>query len=104
MNQPSLELLTYYSLAKPLICELDESPYYCEFWPQNELVQYNQLYEVPTCAPGYFGFATSGGGEMFALSPRGEIVCLPFIGMEPKAALYIAPSWSEFERKLRKAL
>jgi hypothetical protein len=30
-------------------------------------------------APGYFGFATSGGGEMFALLPSGEVVCLPFM-------------------------
>jgi hypothetical protein len=61
-------------------------------------------YEVPQYAPGFFGFATSGGGEMFAISPAGEIVCLPFIGMEPAVALLIAPSWSAFEGMLRNAL
>jgi hypothetical protein len=52
-------------------------------------------------APGYFGFATSGGGEMFALLPSGEVVCLPFIGMEPQVALPLASSWAEFEGMLR---
>lgn len=104
MNQPSSELLAYYYSGKSLVCELDENPYLCEFWPQDELAQYNQDYEVPTYAPGYFGFATSGGGEMFALSPEGAVVCMPFIGMEPSVALAIAPSWSAFEGKLRNAL
>ena len=55
-------------------------------------------------AADYFGFATSGGGEMFALSPEGAVVCLPFIGMEPSAAIPIALSWSAFEGKLRNVL
>jgi hypothetical protein len=104
VTQPSSELLAYYSSGKSLVCELDENPYLCEFWPQEELTQYNQEYEVPIYAPGYFVFATSGGGEMFALSPEGAVVCLPFIGMEPSAALSVAPSWSAFEGKLRNAL
>jgi hypothetical protein len=79
-------------------------PWLCEFWPLDELVKYNQEYEVETYAPGYFGFATSGGGEMFAFSPGGAIVCLPFIGMSPKHELVIAPSWSRFEAALTNAL
>jgi hypothetical protein len=65
------------------------------------LSKYNVEYEVPLYAPGYFGFATNGGGEMFAFSPAGEIVCLPFIGMEPKAGLVVAPSWVAFENMLK---
>ena len=41
---------------------------------------------------------------MFALSPTGTVVCLPFIGMEPKVAMQIAASWPEFERIIRGAL
>lgn len=104
MATPSQELLAYYAAGKPLVCELDANPYLCEFWLQEELTKSNVLYEVPLYAPGFFGFATSGGGELFAISPSGAVVCLPFIGMEPAVALPVAPSWAEFEGMLRKAL
>lgn len=104
MDTPSQELLAYYAAGKPLVCELDANPYLCEFWPQDELSNYNVEYEVPLHAPNYFGFATNGGGEMFALSPSGAVVCLPFIGMEPAVALPVAPSWAAFEGMLRSAL
>jgi hypothetical protein len=104
MATPSAELLAYYAAGKPLVCELDANPYLCEFWPEAELSKYNTEYAVPLYAPGYFGFATSGGGEMFALSPSGGVVCLPFIGMEPAVALPAAPSWVAFEALLRNAL
>lgn len=104
MATASQDLLAYYAAGKPLVCELDADPYLCEFWPQEELTKYNVEYEVPLYALGYFGFATSGGGEMFALAPSGAVVCLPFIGMEPAVALPVAPSWSVFEGMLRNAL
>jgi hypothetical protein len=104
MDMPPKELLAYYATRKPLVCELDDNPYCCEFWPQEELSRYNVEYQVPLYAPGFFGFATSGGGEMFAFSPSGVIVCLPFIGMEPAVALPVAPSWAAFESMLRNAL
>lgn len=96
-------LAEYHALGKPLSCEMSESPYLCEFWPLNELKQINADYNVDRNAPGYFGFATSGGGEMFAIAPSGEIVNLPFIGMEPSVAITISDSWSDFESKLRPA-
>ena len=104
MDTPSQELLAYYAAGKPLVCEFDANPYLCEFWPQEKLSTYNVEYEVPLYAPGYFGFATSGGGEMFALSPLGAVVCLPFIGMKPTDALLVAPFWAAFEPMLRNAL
>jgi hypothetical protein len=101
MADPSSGLRAYYAAGKALVCELDLSPYVCEFWPEEELTTYNLEYEVPLYAHGYFGFATSGGGEMFALSPSGAVVILPFIGMAPDVAVQISPSWVEFERLLR---
>lgn len=98
------DMEAYYSAGKPLVCELDENPYLCEFWPRDELAKYNEEYEVEQYAPGFFGFATSGGGEMYAISPEGSIVVLPFIGMEPSVVIEIAPSWNQFERMLRNAL
>jgi len=98
------ELLSYYSSGRPLVCELDATPFGCEFWPVEELEAYNSDYQVQELAPGYFGFATSGGGEMYAFSPSGAIVCLPFIGMEPAEANLISPTWHDFVNLLRSAL
>jgi len=98
------ELISYHSSGKPLVCKLAATPFFCEFWPLAELEICNDDYQVHTEAPGYLGFATSGGGEMFAFSPFGAIVCLPFIGMEPAVALSIAPTWQQFEILLQNAL
>ncbi|WP_457098154.1 hypothetical protein [Lysobacter sp. P5_B9] len=97
-------LIDYYASGKSLVCELDANPYLCEFWPQGELGTYNLEYQVPEYAPGYFGFATNGGGEMLAISPVGSVVCLPFIGMDASAANTVASSWAAFVDMLRDAL
>jgi hypothetical protein len=97
------ELLEYHWSGKPPNCELDASPYFCEFWSLDQLDYLNREYEVAKYAPGFFGFATSGGGEMFAISPTGAVVCLPFIGMAPCAALELAPDWAAFLFQLRVA-
>jgi hypothetical protein len=102
--QPPSEVVAYHAAGKPLVCELEVQPWLCEFWPLEELSKYNIEYEVPEYAPGYFGFATSGGGEMFAISPVGSVVCLPFIGMSPNEELHIAESWSAFVALLQNAL
>ena len=101
---PPPQLLAYYRAGKPLACEIEQEPYLCEFWPMQELETWNAEYEVPAYAPGFFGFATNGGGEMFALSPTGSVVYLPFIGMEPSLARELAPTWTDFEGSLRNAL
>lgn len=104
MRSTPNELVAYHTSVKPLACELDVQPWLCEFWPLEELRKYNTEYQVPEYAPGYFGFASSGGGELFALSPIGSVVCLPFIGMSPSEELHIANSWPAFVSMLRNAL
>jgi hypothetical protein len=100
-NAIQSNIVDYLKSSAPTACELDESPFICDFWSLDELEQLNQAYEVPEYAPGYYGFATSGGGEMFAIDPAGQVVCLPFIGMEPSAAIIIATNWPSFITKLR---
>ena len=97
------ELCEYFKAERAVVCELDVPPYHCEFWPLGQLAGYNEECQVHTYAPGYFGFGTSGGGEMFAISPDGAVVCLPFIGMSPVEELVLAPTWSEFESLLKDA-
>lgn len=98
------ELIAYHRAGKPLVCNISIQPWGCEFWPLNEVIEYNEDYQVAEFAPGYFGFATSGGGEMFSLSPSGRIVCLAFVGMNPKEELLVAETWQHFEGMLSNAL
>ncbi|MFT3847297.1 MAG: hypothetical protein QM739_01050 [Propionivibrio sp.] len=94
-------LVEYHAAGGAQACELPISPYLCEFWPLEEVGRYNSEYQVPELAPGFLGFATSGGGEMLAFSPTGTVVCLPFIGMAPAEALPIAETWQQFVGLLR---
>lgn len=97
-------LREYHERGRPLSCELDAQPWICEFWPLEELAQLNRDHAVPEFAPGYLGFATSGGGEMYAIAPRGAIVCLAFVGMSPSEELAVAASWQDFVAMLRSAV
>lgn len=104
MESVPLSIAAFHRTGGGLRWEMDVEPWLCEFWPIEELVNYNSAYEVPVDAPGYFAFATSGGGEMYALSPKGEVVCPAFVGMSPKEELKIASSSAEFEGMLKNAL
>jgi hypothetical protein len=97
-------LREYHRVGKPLVCELDVQPYRCEFWSLDQLEALNAAYSVEEFAPGYLGFGSSGGGEMFAQGPSGSIVCLAFVGMSPAEEFQVAPSWAQFEKLLRPAL
>ncbi len=90
------EIAAYHNAGLPLTCEIDVQPWFCEFWPLDKLLAYNLDYEVETYAPELFCFATSGGGEMYALTSSGAIVCIPFVGMAPQESLQIAESWLQF--------
>ncbi len=103
MAQLPPQLIAYHRSGKPLYCEIPIQPWGCEFWPLDEVVAYNENYLVSDFAPGYLGFATSGGGEMFAFAPSGRIVCLAFVGMDPTEALPVAETWHEFEAMLTNA-
>ena len=98
------EIAEYHGSGAALSCELDVSPWICEFWPLEQVASLNEQYEVPSNAPGYLGFGTSGGGEMYAFSPRGAIVCLAFVGMSPREELQVAASWAAFREMLRDAV
>jgi hypothetical protein len=84
---PQQELLiAYHRAGRPLSCRIPVQPWICEFWPLDYLERNNFGYDVTSRAPGYLGFASSLGGEMYAISPSGAIVCLAFVGMSPQDA------------------
>ena len=69
-------------------------------WTAEELAGCNLDYQVAEYCPGFFGIGTSGGGEMFAFDMRKPqpwpVVVVPFIGMEPDAALSVATDFCSF--------
>jgi hypothetical protein len=76
---------------------------YVILWKAEELADFNREYEVETYAPGIFLFGSTGGGEGYGFdtqSPTMPIVRVPFIGMERRYALHVAPSFQEFFAKL----
>ena len=98
------ELVKYHHSGKSLYCSIPVEPWGCELWPLDQIEQHNEGYKVDTYVPGYVGFGSSGGGEMFAFSPSGAIVCLRFCSFDANEELHIADSWKQFEGMLTNAL
>ena len=76
-------------------------PGWFQLWPLAEIDGRNKGYEVHQNIPGYTGIGSSGGGEMLALSPSGQVVAIPFIGMEAGEAVVVADSWEAFESRIK---
>ncbi len=98
------DYLTYLRGDPPLFGDVacDDFDRYFELWPEGDLDQFNNEYEVPVLAPGFLAFATNGGGELYVFDQSGRVSELPCIGMEPQYASEIAASWSEFEARIKK--
>lgn len=60
-------------------------PGWFQLWPAEKVIEYNNSYKVAENVPGFFGFGSSGGGEMLAFDMRGgkprKVVMIPFIVM-----------------------
>jgi hypothetical protein len=101
MNLPA-DFKRYLESGSPRSGELPDFPLWFEIWPLEEMDQWNRGYKVEKYAPGFYGFAGDGGGEMYAFGPDGRIYALPLIGMEPKVAKLLAESWTELEKRIVK--
>ncbi len=80
--------------------ELGIEPGWLQLWPAEQVIEHNQGYEVQNRVPGFFGFASSGGGELLAFDTRAEqpwkIYMIPFGCMEEENAILIAESLMAF--------
>jgi hypothetical protein len=79
--------------------DLAVNPGWIAFWPAEDVITWNAEYEVDKFLPGFFGFGSNGGGELFAFDlRRGDpypIVMVPFIPIDPRQAVQIANSFDE---------
>lgn len=77
--------------------DLDVAPGWIQFWPAERVVELNDAYEISRNLPGFFGFATSGGGELLAFDMREAgsppVVMVPFISMDPEEAQTVAATF-----------
>ncbi len=86
--------------------ELPVQPFWFQIWPSEKVVEYNDGYEVKKNLPDFFGFGSSGGGELLAFDARQgkpwKIVAVPFIPMEAKEAILIGKDFLSFARLMGK--
>lgn len=71
-----------------------------------EIVRFNQEYEVEKYAPGLLLFGSNGGGEGYAFDTTSEgcpIVKVPFIGMDHRYAKVVGQNLSDFILQLSDA-
>ncbi|WP_053059952.1 MULTISPECIES: SMI1/KNR4 family protein [Burkholderia cepacia complex] len=68
---------------------------YLMLWRAEDIVTFNEEYEVAEYAPGLLLFGSNGGGEAYAFDTRVspmQIVEVPFIGMDLADVIPIAGS------------
>ena len=69
-------------------------PGWFSLWPAEDVIVYNNDYGVKRNCPGFFGFGSNGGDELFAFDTKSslpwKIYMIPFIGMEEGEAILIA--------------
>ncbi len=98
--KPPPEFLSYLRSDAPKYGDLPSFPVYFQLWDESELETFNREYQVPEYAPGFFGFGSDGGGEMFAFDGEGRIYAIPFVGMSPIDATPVCDSWNEFKSRI----
>ena len=80
--------------------DLAIEPGWVSFWKAEEVVQLNRAYEVTENVPGFFGFGSNGGGELFAFKTADiipfPIYMIPFIVMSEEDAVLIAQDFEAF--------
>jgi hypothetical protein len=86
--------------------DLSVEPGWICFWPAEEVITSNEGYHIPQRLPGFFGFASNGGGELLAFDIRGSepfpVVMVPFIPMDAREAVQIACSFDELQLSIGK--
>lgn len=77
---------------------------YLILWKGEELISFNEEYEVAKYAPDIFLFGSNGGGEGFGFDIRNKpykIVQIPFIGMDMETAIKIADNFTQLLEKMK---
>jgi hypothetical protein len=75
-------------------------PGWLQLWSSADVLENNKDYEIEEYIPGFFGFGSSGGGELLAFDTRSgkpwKVVMIPFVPMSADLAIVIAKDFEEF--------
>ena len=96
------DYVSYFAGDGPKEGGLAVEPGWFQLWRPDEVERWNRDYQVQEFAPGFFGFGSSGGGELLAFDTAGRVVMIPFIGMSPDEARPVADSWSQFVERIER--
>lgn len=79
---------------------LDIEPYWFQIWHTVQVIECNQAHAVSQAVPGFWGFGSSGGGELLAFDIREpasrRVYMIPFIPMVLDEAVLIADDFDAF--------
>jgi len=78
-------------------------PEYLILWKAEELLSFNEEYEVDKYASGLLLFASNGGGEGFAFDESLKVVQVPFIGMSLADATNVADDFTHLLERMHKS-
>jgi SMI1 / KNR4 family (SUKH-1) len=96
-----LSFLRYSNGGEGFLCI---EPWYFQLCSAEEIVAYNQGYNVEEFLPGYFAIGSNGGGEMLAIRKQDASLCpvymVPFIPMAESDAVQIAYDFEMFAMSL----
>jgi hypothetical protein len=84
--------------------ELGGGPAWFEIWPAATVISSNLECQAAGLPPGFFGFGSTGSGEMFALDHRGSppypVIMMPYIPFDARTAEQVTPDFAAFVRLL----
>lgn len=84
--------------------ELGVDPGWFMFWPAEKVLDYNHAYNLPEGLPGFFGFGSNGGLELFAFDVRLDspwpVVMVDLNTLDAAEARILAPDFASFLRAL----
>jgi hypothetical protein len=99
---PPDEYVRYCAGDGPKEGGLSVDPGWFQLWSPTEIEQLNRDYHVEEFAPGFFGFGSSGGGELLAFDAGGRVFMIPFVGMSADEARPVADTWAEFVERMER--
>ncbi len=76
---------------------------YISIWPLETAISRTERCSVPEFAPGLLLFGSDGGNEAFAFDRQEAswpIVSVPLVGLSRKEMKFVAPTFSEFIKRL----
>jgi len=83
---------------------LGVEPGWFQIWPAEQVVELNESYAIKEFLPVFFGFGSSGGGELFAFDIRAcvpwPVVMVPFDCLQPNLAKPVVPDFGKLVQHL----